>query len=262
MFSPVIDSVFLAVPDPEAACEPYRRLGLHIPDEGARPWRTLAVGTGEHLFSVHFLPQPEGVGLQPGLFTLALRVPDVTAAHDELKARGVAVKHAPPLPVLHVHPEDCLWLHVADQAGTDLLLVPDSPATGAPSHTLELKRLDHLAVVAHDLEARTRYWTDTLGVPVAGEVVTPTMVIRQLRMGAVLELLGAASADSPIHRRPAGLVNVASWEVADLAKAVAIARAAGFTAPDPAPGPLPGTHISTIPGEELAGVNMQLLQYV
>ena len=100
-------------------------------------------------------------------------------------------------------------------------------------------------------------------MPVAGEVVTPHLVIRQLRIGgAVLELLGAASAESPIRQRTPGLVSMASWETADLDAAVSQARAGGFTPSDPAAGPLPGTRISTIPAIELAGVNMQLLQYV
>jgi hypothetical protein len=55
---------------------------------------------------------------------------------------------------------------------------------------------------------------------------------------------------------------MASWEVPDLDDAVRHGRMAGFTVPDPDGGPLPGTRIATIPGTELAGVNLQLLQYV
>jgi hypothetical protein len=116
-------------------------------------------------------------------------------------------------------------------------------------------------VVAHDLAAKTTFWTDTLGVPIAGEITTPQMTIRQLRFGdAVLELLGPRSADSPLWKRPAGLVSMASWEVGELDVAVTQARGAGFMISEPAPGPLPGTRIATIPGAELAGVNMQLLE--
>ena len=165
------------------------------------------------------------------------------------------------------------WLPLHEQAGTDLVLVrhgqtPEqrqaaATAHGLLAHSFPLKRLDHLAIVTHDLEAKTRFWAEVLGVPVAGEVTTPTMVIRQLRIGdAVLELLGAASPDSPLRQRPPGLVGMASWEVDDLDVAVRQARGAGFTVPDPAPGPLPGTRIATIPGSELAGINMQLLEYV
>jgi len=129
-------------------------------------------------------------------------------------------------------------------------------------HSVGLKRLDHLAAVTPDLEAKTRFWLDVLAVPVAREVVTPTLVIRQLRIGdAVLELLGPGSPDSPIWKRAPGLVSMVSWEVADLEEAVRHARAAGFTVPDPAAGPLPGTRITTVPGTELAGVNLQLLEY-
>jgi hypothetical protein len=44
--------------------------------------------------------------------------------------------------------------------------------------------------------------------------------------------------------------------------AVAQARAAGFGVTEPATGVLPGTRVATVEGTELAGVNMQLLQYV
>src|SRR5262249_11350672 len=134
-------------------------------------------------------------------------------------------------------------------------------AAGPPGHSFPLRRLDHLAVVTHDLEARTRFWADVLGVAVAGEVATPATVIRQLRLGdAVLELLGPAAPDSPVWKRPAGLVGTASWEVADLDAAVAQARAAGFGVTDSATGVLPGTRVATDQGTELAGVNMQLPQ--
>jgi hypothetical protein len=55
---------------------------------------------------------------------------------------------------------------------------------------------------------------------------------------------------------------MASWEVADVEAAVTHARSANFSASEPATGPLPGTRIATVAGVELAGVNLQLLQYV
>jgi catechol 2,3-dioxygenase-like lactoylglutathione lyase family enzyme len=155
------------------------------------------------------------------------------------------------------------WLTDDDRAGTTMLFSNGSWRRDFnPGHTFALKRLDHLAAVAHDLDAQCRFWEDVLGVPATGEVRTPTMIIRQLRIGdAIFELLGPAGPDSPLHQRPAGLVNMAAWEVADLPPAVAQARAAGFTVPDPAVGVLPGTHTATIPAAELGGVAMQLLQY-
>jgi catechol 2,3-dioxygenase-like lactoylglutathione lyase family enzyme len=134
---------------------------------------------------------------------------------------------------------------------------------GDLGHSLPLKRLDHLAAVAHDLDAKTQFWADVLGVSVTGEVVTPTMIIRQLRIGdAILELLGQAAPDSPLYQRPPGLVSIATWEVDDLETAVGQVRRAGFTVPDPAAGVLPKTRTATIPAAQLGGLAMQLLEYV
>src|SRR5262249_37478647 len=100
--------------------------------------------------------------------------------------------------------------------------------TGGRAHALPLKRLDHLAAVAPDLERSCQFWADTLGVPVAGEVVSPTVVVRQLKIGdAILELLGPSSPDSSIRQRPPGLGSSCSFEVDDLETVIAQARAAG-----------------------------------
>jgi hypothetical protein len=53
-----------------------------------------------------------------------------------------------------------------------------------------------------------------------------------------------------------------AWEVDDLDAAVSLARDRGFTPSDPTLGILPGTRTATIPAAELAGVGMQLLEYV
>jgi hypothetical protein len=89
------------------------------------------------------------------------------------------------------------------------------------------------------------------------------MIIRQLKIGdAILELLGPESPESPLASRPPGLASMVAWEVADLDAAVTLARDRGFTPSDPAPGILPRTRVATIPAPELAGVGMQLLEYV
>jgi catechol 2,3-dioxygenase-like lactoylglutathione lyase family enzyme len=256
-----IESVFVAVGDLDA-CRSYERLGLVLsPAEGGR--RTLHVGGPGNLIAVHFLnditvlsplAEPLRRALAGGrsLFGVALGVANLDAAVSHLQARGVNA----------VRDGDVAWLPLHDRAGTDLVLVghPSRRVEGPPAHRFPLKRLDHLAVVTHDLDEKTRFWSETLGVPVSGEVITPTLVIRQLRIGdAVLELLGPASSDSPLWQRTPGPAGMASWEVPDLDEAVRLARAAGFTVPEAAPGPLPGTRIATVPGGELAGVNMQLL---
>jgi catechol 2,3-dioxygenase-like lactoylglutathione lyase family enzyme len=200
------------------------------------------------------VPADIPISVRPGLFAVGMRVSDVTAAVSHLHHRTVPTSLF----------QQAHWVTDADRAGTTMVLLNGSwQRDFDPGHTFPLKRLDHLAAVAYDLDGQCRFWTDVLGVPVAGEVVTPTMVIRQLRIGdAVFELLGPNGPGSPIHRRPAGLVSMAAWEVADLPAAVAQARAAGFTVPDPAAGVLPGTRTATIPAAELGGVAMQLLQYV
>jgi len=276
MLYDTIDSVYLAVPDLEATCRPYERLSLRLtPAQAGR--RTLSCGGPDNLFAVHFLdaahdgplagPCRQALVAGRALFGIALRVADLSGAVQRLASHDVKAT------VFRDGDQEMAWLPLHDRAGTDLVLVghtqPElerhavAQRAGLLGHSLGLKRLDHLAAVTPDLEAKTRFWLEVLGVPVAGEVVTPTLVIRQLQIGdAVLELLGPGSPDSPIWKRAPGLVSMVSCEVADLDAAVRHARAAGFTVPDPAAGPLPGTRIATLPDTELAGVNMQMLEYV
>jgi catechol 2,3-dioxygenase-like lactoylglutathione lyase family enzyme len=130
-------------------------------------------------------------------------------------------------------------------------------------HDIPFKRLDHLAAIAPDLDAATRYWADTLGIPQTGEVTNPAMIIRQFKIGdANFELLGPATPESPLRNRPPGLISMVALEVAGLAAAVAQAREAGFTVSDPAPGALPGTRAATIPADQLGGLSLQMLEYV
>ncbi len=277
MLYDAIDSIYLAIRDLDAACRPYERLGLRFSPNLAG-CRTLHVGGRTNLFAVHFIadaapgsplaaPLHQALDAGRSLFAVALRVANLDTILAHFTNRGLDATK------FRDGNTDLAWLPLHEQAGTDLVLVqhacpvPERYAAvaqaGLLEHAFPLRRLDHLAVVTHDLDVKTRFWSDVLGVPVAGEVTTPTMVIRQLKIGnAVLELLGPASPDSPLRQRLPGLVSMASWEVADLDAAVAQAKAAGFTVSDPAAGPLPGTRIATIQGTELAGVNMQLLQYV
>jgi catechol 2,3-dioxygenase-like lactoylglutathione lyase family enzyme len=258
-----VDTLFVAVPSLNA-CRPYEKLGLALHES-----RCLLVGHTGNLVAVRFLadttpdsplsaPLRQALAADRGLFAVGLRVADLEGALARLASQGI--RGTP----FRDGEDDMAWLPLHEQAGTDIVLVRhESPDAGLLAHAFPLKRLDHLAVVTHDLEEKTRFWAGVLGIPVAGEVTTPAMVIRQLRIGdAVFELLGPASPDSPIAKRPPGLVSMASWEVDDLGGAVRQAREAGFTMPDPAEGVLPGTRIATIQGSELAGVNMQLLHYV
>jgi catechol 2,3-dioxygenase-like lactoylglutathione lyase family enzyme len=273
-----IDRVLLPVAELSTASAPFARLGLDmgacVPhptyDAHAVVW---SVGAGANRFTVELISPDEGpregttladelrraVDAKRGLFAVVLRVPDLAPVQRDLAAAGLLRSSE------EVGGGEMYWLPVEGQAGFNLAVThaPGLCAAEPGKNAFPLKRLDHLAAVAPDLDEKTRFWTDVLGVPLAGEVKTPTMRVRQFRVGdAVLELLAPASADSPLHQRPRGPVSLASVEVPDLAAAVGQARAAGFTVTDPAPGPLPGTHIATIPPAELSGLALQMLQYV
>jgi catechol 2,3-dioxygenase-like lactoylglutathione lyase family enzyme len=246
MLLQAIDALHVAA-DPA----PYERLGLRSSAIASGP-PIVRIGHGTNAVRIVFL----AVG-NAGISTIGIRVANLRAAVEHLSARGL---------LSNVHRSgDFAWLPIRDRTGADLMVTQGSAATPAhnPARLFPLKRLDHLAAVAHDLDGTCRFWADVLGVPVIGEVRTPTMIIRQLRIGdAIFELLGPAGPNSPLHQRPARLVSMAAWEVDDLSAAVAQARAAGFTVSDPAVGVLPGTRTATIPAADLGGVAMQLLEYV
>ena len=286
-----IDHLIFHVASVEEAAAPYERLGLtltpRLRHRGGTENRVFFVGAGEsNEFYVELLSIADaaefraarGGDLPDGLLdgsappALMLRVSDLSGAGDELSGRGIRPS------TREVFAEDgrkicdVAELEGTERGGVHVRLIQYAEAAGRYarhaaagylSHALPLKRLDHLAAVAPDLEQTTRFWTDTLGVAVTGEITTPAMIIRQLKIGdAILELLGPATPDSPIRQRPPGLVRMAACEVGDLEAAVRAARAAGFNPPDPATGVLPGTRTSTIPAAELGGMAMQLLQYV
>lgn len=265
MHDSAIDTVLQAIPD-FAGCSGYERLGIPLTAIDERR-RELRIGPGSNF---RFLLEPDPGSLLHAAwnsaraagktsFAVGLRVDDLDAEVRRLAIRGIAALRGELFPGT-----PAAYVPIEGKAGANLILVPKQASTVcAAAHSFPLRRLDHLACVAHDLEGMCRFWTDVLDVPVAGEIVAPTMVIRQFRFGdAVLELLGPRGDDSPLHKRLPGLISMASWEVADVDAAVAQARTAGFEVPDAAAGVLPGTRIATIPGTALGGINMQLLQYV
>ena len=162
--------------------------------------------------------------------------------------------------------EDAPLLKVGtiDRVGMAIYLT-DHPIRSQASgldHKLPVKRLDHLAVITYDLEEQTRLWTEKLNLPLHGEVRTETMIIRQFKCGnAILELLGPASATSPLHQRHKGLITMMSLEVADLDSTSALVRSRGVTIADRVTGVLPGTDTATIPATVTGGLALQFLQY-
>jgi catechol 2,3-dioxygenase-like lactoylglutathione lyase family enzyme len=245
--------------------------------------RKIPIGGPDNLFCVEILSiaspadaeTPNGKRLlaraDKGLSQLMLRVSDLPAALAELAERGVQPQSQVSGIFDGEKQYDVALLQPMPDAATGLGLIQHTRSqaerhaayASLGQHAAPLKRLDHLAAVAPDLERSCRFWDEVLGVPTVGEVVSPTVVVRQLRIGdAILELLGPATPDSPIRQRPPGLGSSCSFEVPDLDATIAHAQAAGFEINDRRIGTLPGTIVATIPAAQASGLNVQLLQYV
>jgi catechol 2,3-dioxygenase-like lactoylglutathione lyase family enzyme len=297
-----IDHLIVPIENLDTAVEPFRRLGLGLQAVADQPRlgtqsSIFAAGGPSNWFGVELLhvadPQQatrawgtafvEAAAQQRGV--LVLGTEDLSGAVATLRQRGLE-----PDTGEIVSPAEgqaagtatsghgariaqTAALNAPAEAGLDVRLIqyaaPAIERFAGAAQRLEnpssfpLKRLDHLAAFTRDLDASTRFWTDVLGVPLHGEVRTPVIIVRQLKIGdAILELLGPASPDSPAAQRPSGLGKMAAFEVTDMGAAVAQARAAGFTLPDPGPGALPGTRVTTIPGSQLSGFSLQLLVYM
>jgi catechol 2,3-dioxygenase-like lactoylglutathione lyase family enzyme len=286
-----IDHVILPTPDLETSAARFEQLGLRLmpPTRHAHQGtenRAWFVGGGDSEFYVELLGvHDRGLAHEAGrddvlhaldgaggLWRVMLATSDLAGVRARLEGAGVRASHH----------------EVARDGGAKIcdVLVPETKAAGCAfaaiqytedsaarcarhaaaglfEHDFPLKRLDHLAAIVHDLEGATRFWTDVLGVPVSGEVPMGAGLIRQMKMGdAILEIIGPATADSPLRQRPEGLISMCAFEVGDLDGAVTTLRGRGFTSSDPGPGPLPGTRVSSIPAPELAGMTLQLLEYV
>lgn len=287
-----IDHVQVTVPLLEAAAGPFGRLGLVMTPVTAHRGTGTAntvffAGEGEAEFYVELLAVVDEqaastsetgrrvmrqVAPGGGLCRLLLNVASMSETASALSRSGLAI-----------HPYDAFAadgrkistaaaLPAAGPGfGVALVEYPEDLAArrerharaGLFDHTFPLKRLDHLAAITHDLEGATRWWSEVLGVPVVGEIATPMVTIRQLRMGdAILELLAAGSPESPLAARPPGLASMVAFEVGDLESAVSLARERGFSPSSPEAGAIPGTRRATIPASELSGLSLQLLEYV
>jgi catechol 2,3-dioxygenase-like lactoylglutathione lyase family enzyme len=287
-----IDHVVVPVASLSEAAAPYERLGLTLTPQARHKGlgtenRAFFAGGGANdvyveLLAIHDREEAAAAGrtlyleatAQPrGIVRLMLGVSDVRGAVVDLAKHSIetaveTVSAADGRKICDVAPLDGI-----DALGITAGLVQDTEtreashvrreAAGRFAHAFTLKRLDHLAMVVSDLEATTRFWNDVLGVPVFGEIRTPGMIIRQMKIGdAIMEFLAADGPESRMAGRPAGMASMCAWEVANLDASVEMARARGFSPSEPSKGVLPGTRVSSIPGSELAGVGMQLLEYV
>ncbi len=287
-----LDHVILPVASLAEAAAPFERLGLSLTPAmkhggAATENRVFFVGNDMTEFYVELLgvhdralALADGGGGQElvaaidsgsGLVRLMLQVDDIGAASAALAKAGLAAT------AREVFRDDgtkiCDVLRVeGTAAGSSVSLlqyaasnsdrIAGHQAAGRFTHGLPLLRLDHLAAIAPNLDEVTAFWVDVLGVPVFGEVSGRGMLIRQMKVGdAIFELIGPDSPESPLASRPAGLISMAAFEVADLEGAIALARERGFTLPDAAVGVLPGSRVSTISGDQLSGLSLQMIAF-
>jgi catechol 2,3-dioxygenase-like lactoylglutathione lyase family enzyme len=259
---------------------PWERLGFRLTpvQRQARipvEYRLLVLGEAERPFRIEFTTHLESPVQTPQMGTLVLQVAALDPALAALKAHGLSLSDTVTTQDPQTGQPRARWARLEDTTRTIVPLVImeciEAPAEtfrryaadGYTAHRLAIRRLDHLAAITPDLAAATAFWTEVLGVSLAGTIQTPVMRIHPLRIGdANLELIGPANAESPLAQRPPGLTPMIAVEVPDLVQAIAEARAAGFTLSDPTTGVLPGTRTATISADQLAGLGLQLLEYV
>lgn len=288
-----IDHLVVPVPDLDAAAAAYERLGFVLTPRAeyaamGTANRAVFIGSSAENFCylellavtdrglvaggsrAHYLEKVDAGG---GVSALAFGVDDMSRTVDELGRRGMAseLRDVTAADGRRVGGAAVVDTKGVIPYGVALLEYPEtwearferSKQSGRFGHTFPLKRLDHLAAISTAVDADTALW-EGLGAQLVGEIKTPGMVIRQLKIGdAIFELLAADGPDSRMTGRPAGLASMAAWEVdGPLEDAVALARQRGFTVSDVEVGVIPGTRRATIAGGELAGVGMQLIEYV
>ena len=262
-----INHLCYAPADPVLALKAAGRIGWHVGS-----WRdgwTLSFGPPEALFQVWVRGEATAA---PGVLEFGLRVTDLKQTLADLHHRGLTGASSIWKNDTGAVVAEVALLNTLPTAGVNLRLIEwkVAPAdrdrsAGTPAQSagpLTAKRLDHLAVITHDLDAKCAFWEAVLGVPRFGEVRTPSMVIRQYQIGdAIIELLGPTGTDSPLLKRTPGPAPMFAVEMADVDAAAAAAVAAGFNPPPAAAGVLPKTRIATVPLGETGGLNWQLLQY-
>ena len=280
-----IDMVILPVSDLAAASATFERLGLIVSPVQVNPSRGSAfqfipIGGPDNLFCIELL-STDGSGADTpfarqlsqvadrGLSQMSLRVADLSVTLTELETRGIKAATRISGGEGAEHYEVAILEPLPDAAAPIGLIQWSASQTERHAefaklgqHTFPLKRVDHLAAVAPDLDTSCEYWDKVLGVPTIGEVISPVVVVRQLKIGDIIfELLGPSTPESPIRQRPPGLGSSVSFEGPDLAEAIVQAPAAGFEVPHQRVGTLPAKVVTTI-SDQLSRLTMQLLQYV
>jgi catechol 2,3-dioxygenase-like lactoylglutathione lyase family enzyme len=288
-----IDHLAVACGDLAAASEPWRRLGFLPVAGGRHPGlgtenAVVFVGSDpETMFYIEFITihdsaeaavsvrgrlLAEAIDAGGGGFRLVLEAGDPQALEASLTSASiewdrVEVRRADGSSIGHAYTvngerETSLDPRVLAYGLDRAARFEGRSARGLFGGTFAVSRLDHVALLAGDLEAETAKWRDAFGIPPTGEVRGPGIIVRQFQVGdGVVELLAASDPSSRLAAAPPGLRSMVAFEVDDLDVAVATARERGFELPDGATGILPGTRTATISPDQLSGVALQLLEY-
>ncbi|MEX0683407.1 MAG: VOC family protein [Dehalococcoidia bacterium] len=288
-----IDHLNVVVPSLEA-CAPYERLGLALsrpaPHRGlGTEDRELFVGHSSNTMCVELIAfhdvelarkaaparaesYLEVLSQGGGAARLYIGTDDPSGLAETLKSMGATSTFQPIVGEDGVKRADVIMaLEGVPQLGIELGVISvveplaDRYATrkagGLFNHSFPLKRLDHVVVVVENLDSASSAWAE-LGATVAGNFRNSSTLIRQMQLGDAAVALVQDPTPRSVGGRRGGLVSMAAWEVADLGGAVAIARDRGFHASEPEPAAVPGARVSRIPAAELAGLEMELVQYV
>lgn len=287
----LLDHLVVIVDDLDAAAEPFERLGFVVTPRTEHPGagtanRVFFLGGPAGLFYVELIAVHDRAAASAsrasayvpildaggGVARLMFAVDGLDEVVNRLEAEGVPSLRREVFRADGSKIADTALPSAEDLAGFRFGLVhyvldeakryASRRARGFLDHTFPAKRLDHVAVIPAAPTDTNMFWTQVMGLEVAGTVTTPTMTIRQLQAGdAILELLAPSGPESPLVARPKGLIPMIAIEVADVQAAVDYVRGLDFEVTDPADGVLPGTRTATIPDGETGGLALQLLQY-
>jgi len=267
-----IHHVGIVLPDAEAALTFYRDvMGLTVTEDRIveeQGVRGVLLALGENEIEL-LEPVRDDTGVArflasrgPTLHHICFNTDDIAGELARLKAQDVQLidevaRNGLAGLVAFIHPK----------AMHGVLIELAQPPAGA--HVSHDKGFDRVSARVADYPAALADWRSVIGLDEVQrfDVVDAGLVIGQLQSGqCLIELIAPAGPDSHfaavVAEQGEGAFPAVAIEVVDVAAEVARYRAAGVNLPDPVPGSMPGTLISTISADQAFGLDIQLAQYV